>query len=100
MAKLSGVSTRALRYYDEIGILKPTDRNSSGYRVYGESEVDRLQQILFFKELGLCLEDIKSIILLDSFDEIESLKKHHKNLLIKRDQLDKLIEKCKKNNQI
>ena len=53
LAKLSGVSTRALRYYDEIGLLKPGRMEASGYRVYGEKEVDLLQQILFYRALGL-----------------------------------------------
>ncbi|MDP4158116.1 MAG: MerR family transcriptional regulator, partial [Bacillota bacterium] len=62
LGKLAGVSTRTLRYYDEIGILKPARINSSGYRIYGQREVDRLQQILFYRELGVSLEDIKKII--------------------------------------
>ena len=48
IAQLSGISARTLRYYDEIDLLKPARINSSGYRIYGEKEVDRLQQILFF----------------------------------------------------
>src|SRR5699024_3817205 len=52
LAKLSGVSGRTLRYYDEIGLLKPAQINDSGYRIYGEHEVDLLQQILFYRELG------------------------------------------------
>jgi len=52
LGKLAGISTRTLRYYDEIGILKPARINSSGYRIYGQAEVDRLQQILFYRELG------------------------------------------------
>ena len=55
---LAGVSTRTLRYYDVIGLLKPARINSSGYRIYGQSEVDRLQQILFYRELGVSLEGI------------------------------------------
>jgi DNA-binding transcriptional MerR regulator len=53
LGRLAGTSTRTLRYYNEIGILKPARMNSSGYRIYGQAEVDRLQQILFYKELGL-----------------------------------------------
>ena len=59
LAQLAGVSSRTLRYYDEIGILKPARTNSSGYRIYGQQEVDRLQQILFYRELGVTLELIK-----------------------------------------
>jgi DNA-binding transcriptional MerR regulator len=56
LAQLAGISTRTLRYYDEIGILKPARINSSGYRIYSKAEVDRLQQILFYKELGVSLD--------------------------------------------
>ena len=58
LAKMSGVSGRTLRYYDEIGLLKPARINSSGYRIYGEKQVDLLQQILFYRELELSLEEI------------------------------------------
>ena len=59
LASLAGISTRTLRYYDEIGILKPARINSSGYRIYGKKEVNRLQQILFYRELGVSLDSIK-----------------------------------------
>ena len=58
LGQLAGISARTLRYYDEIGLLKPTRINSSGYRIYGATEVDRLQQILFYRELG----DRKSVV--------------------------------------
>ena len=58
VAKISGVSTRTLRYYDEIGLLKPKRINSSGYRIYSQNEIDKLQQILFYKELDLPLNCI------------------------------------------
>jgi len=56
LSKLAGVSTRTLRYYDEIGLLKPMRTNSSGYRIYGQKEIDLLQQILFYRELGVSLK--------------------------------------------
>ena len=62
LADMAGVSTRTLRYYDEIGILKPVRKNSSGYRIYGPEEVDRLQQILFYRELGVDLKRIIDIL--------------------------------------
>ncbi|MCX7772346.1 MAG: MerR family transcriptional regulator, partial [Clostridia bacterium] len=52
LAQMARISTRTLRYYDEIGLLKPARVSSSGYRIYGESQVNRLQQILFYRELG------------------------------------------------
>jgi DNA-binding transcriptional MerR regulator len=91
LGKLAGVSTRTLRYYDEIGILKPARINSSGYRIYGEKEVDRLQQILFYRELGVSLESIKEIVTLPSFDGTTALREHREKLLEKRNQLDALI---------
>ncbi|MFA9559009.1 MerR family transcriptional regulator [Evansella sp. AB-rgal1] len=92
LAQMAGVSTRTLRYYDEIEILKPARMNSSGYRIYGQTEVDRLQQILFFKELGVSLEEIKKIITSPSYDETKVLKEHREQLLGKRKQLDVLID--------
>ncbi len=68
LGHLAGVSTRTLRYYDEIGILKPARINSSGYRIYGQAEVNRLQQILFYRELGMGLENIKKLVTSPSFD--------------------------------
>ncbi|MGE5629931.1 MAG: MerR family transcriptional regulator [Caulobacteraceae bacterium] len=91
LGKLAGVSTRTLRYYDEVGILKPARINSSGYRIYGQAEVNRLQQILFYRELGVSLESIKSIVTAPSFDGLKALREHREKLLDKRAQLDLLI---------
>jgi len=84
LGKLAGISTRTIRYYDEIGILKPARINSSGYRIYGQSELDRLQQILFYRELGVSLIDIKNIINEPSFDGINALIEHRLKLLVKK----------------
>ena len=91
LASLAGVSTRTLRYYDEIGILKPARINSSGYRIYGHVEVNRLQQILFYRELGINLESIKEIVTSPSFDSAKALREHREKLLEKREQLNLLI---------
>lgn len=96
LAKLTGVTSRTLRYYDEIGILKPARINSSGYRIYGQAEVDKLQQILFYRELDVDLESIKKIVNSPSFDDIKALKEHREKLLTKRDQLDLLIASVNK----
>ncbi|KQL33935.1 MerR family transcriptional regulator [Bacillus sp. FJAT-25509] len=93
---LAGISTRTLRYYDEIGILKPARINSSGYRIYGQAEVDRLQQILFYRELGMNLENIKEIITSPDFNSAKALNEHHEQLLDKRKQLDLLISNVEK----
>ena len=96
LAAIAGISTRTLRYYDEIGILKPARINSSGYRIYGPFEVDRLQQILFYRELGVSLDQIKSIITDSSFDGANALREHRQKLLEKRKQLDVLIANVEK----
>ncbi len=88
LGQLAGISTRTLRYYDEIGILKPARINSSGYRIYGQKEVDLLQQILFYRALDIELDTIKKIITAPGFDGIRALGEHHTKLLEKRKQLD------------
>jgi len=96
LGMMAGISTRTLRYYDEIGILKPARMSSSGYRIYGQKEVDRLQQILFYRELGIKLELIKEIVTSPSFDGAQALKEHRSQLLDKRAQLDLLIANVEK----
>ncbi|AZK47441.1 MerR family transcriptional regulator [Paenibacillus lentus] len=96
LARLAGVSTRTLRYYDEIDILKPARINSSGYRIYGQIEVDRLQQILFYRELGLPLEQIKAIVNSPAFDGVAALQEHREQLLDRKRQLDILISNVDK----
>lgn len=96
LAKMAGVTSRTLRYYDEVGILKPARINSSGYRIYGEAEVDRLQQILFYRELEVDLESIKKIITSPAFNETKALADHREKLLTKREHLDQLIANVEK----
>ena len=96
LAQMAGVSTRTLRYYDELGMLKPARINSSGYRIYGQVEVDRLQQILFYRELGMSLESIKDIVTSPSFNASLALREHCEKLLEKRQQLDALISNVQK----
>jgi DNA-binding transcriptional MerR regulator len=91
LGSLAGISTRTLRYYDEIGILTPARISSSGYRIYGQKEVDRLQQILFYRELGVGLDSIKDIVSAPSFNGANALMEHREKLLEKREQLDLLI---------
>ncbi|NMH69309.1 MerR family transcriptional regulator [Bacillus sp. RO3] len=100
LGEMAGVSTRTLRYYDGIGLLKPARINSSGYRIYGEKEVDRLQQILFYKELGIGLDEIKDILDDPAFDETNALIEHREILLAKREQLDRLIANVNKTLQV
>ena len=91
LGSLAGISPRTIRYYDEIGILKPARINSSGYRIYGQGEVDRLQQIMFYSALGVSLESIKILVTAPSFDGAKALREHREKLLEKRSQLDLLI---------
>lgn len=92
VAELSGVSARTLRYYDEIALLKPNRINSSGYRIYGQSEIDLLQQILFYRELDVPLGEIKSIIQSADFDSHATLESHLVHLQHQRQRLDRLIQ--------
>lgn len=96
LARMSGVSTRTLRYYDEIHILKPARINSSGYRIYGQEQVDRLQQILFYRELDVSLDEIGKILSSPDFVVQNSLRSHRENLLAKRARLDALIANVEK----
>lgn len=92
LSKMAGVSTRTLRYYNEIGLLAPARVADSGYRMYGEAEVDVLQQILFYRALGVELIKIKELLHADSFDKAAALESHLTALLEKRAQLDTLIQ--------
>lgn len=96
VAELSGISTRTLRYYDQIDLLKPAHNNASGYRVYQTKEIDQLQQILFYRSLSLKLDDIKKIISTPTYEPTIALENHYKQLLEKRTQLDKLLKTIKK----
>ena len=91
LAKLAGVSTRTLRYYDEINLLSPERISSNGYRVYGEKEVNLLQQILFYRELGVQLDKIKKIVWSKDYDGIVALQGHLSALKAKKEQIEKLI---------
>jgi|SRR5690554_6546889 len=91
LAELAGVTARTVRYYDEIDLLKPARINSSGYRIYGSDEVDRLQQILFYRELDVDLDSIRKILNSPSFDEVKALKEHREKLVAKKEQLELLI---------
>lgn len=91
LAQLAGVSVRTLRYYDEIGLLKPCRVNSSGYRIYGEKEVDLLQQILFYKSMDMKLEEISQVIYQSDFNICHALEEHYKELISKKNQIEQLI---------
>jgi len=99
VAALTGISVRALHYYDEIGLLKPEKKTEAGYRIYSDKDLDTLQQILFFRELDIPLKKIKKIVSSSSFDRKEALKLHRSMLLEKRRRLDKIINTIDKTIQ-
>lgn len=92
VAELTGISKRTLQYYDEIGILKPSCLTQSGYRLYNDDAMQKLQQILFFKELGFTLKEIHVLIQKSDFDRIAAFKKQKELFLIKRNRIDRLIQ--------
>jgi len=92
LAKLSGVSSRTLRYYDEIALLKPERISESGYRIYESQQVNRLQQIMFYKGMGISLEDIKAILDDSNFNPKHALLEHKIRLLNKRKQIGLMLK--------
>ncbi|MCP5455820.1 MAG: MerR family transcriptional regulator [Thermotogae bacterium] len=91
LAEISGVTVRTLHHYDSIGLLSPKRNNNNKYREYGTDEVDKLQQILLYKELGFQLQQIKDILNSNSFVRENALKDQLEILIKKRDQMDKMI---------
>ncbi|WP_194892661.1 MerR family transcriptional regulator [Catenulispora pinisilvae] len=91
VARMSGVTARTLRHYDDVGLLKPDHLGANGYRYYEESQLLRLQQILVLRELGLGLADIASAI--DSEpDTLVALRRQYARLLVERDRLSRVAE--------
>lgn len=91
VAKVSGVSVRTLHYYDEIGLFKPTDVGPNGYRYYDRAALLRLQQILFYRQLGMPLDKIKQTLDAPDFDLAEALKTHRQYLNEEVDRHRRLI---------
>ena len=95
LSHLSGVTTRTLRWYDQIGLLKPSRVAESGYRYYGGAEVDRLQDILYYRALGVELARIKEYLDAPSFDRLAALRNHLVALEAERERLEQLIRSVK-----
>ncbi|CZH50736.1 MerR family transcriptional regulator [Legionella pneumophila serogroup 1] len=91
LAKISGVSVRTLHWYDEIGLLKPAYQGANGYRYYEEKQCLRLQQVLFFRELGFPLNEIQKLLMQDDFDHIKALRAHKQVLESEINRKNKLI---------
>lgn len=96
VANLASVSVRTLHHYDEIGLLKPTNTSPSGYRLYSDTDLERLQQILFFKELGFKLQEIKKILDSPEYDRKQALLSHKQLLIQKKKRLEEIIKSVDK----
>ncbi len=90
LAKMAGVTPRTLHHYDDIGLLKPSRVGDNGYRYYGEEALLRLQQILFYRELDLPLEDIRKIMGRRDFDVLGALQSHKEALGRQVERLNRL----------
>ena len=91
IAKLSGVSSRTLRYYDTLNVLSPSEIDDNGYRVYTDAEVDKLQMILLYRDMGVKLDEIGALLSADNFDRLIALESHLKALVERKVALDKMI---------
>jgi len=91
VSKLAGVSIRTLQYYDKIGLLHPTGHTDAGYRLYDDTDLERLQHILLFRELEFSLKDIASIINRPDFDRSKALEQQIEMLKLKREHIDNLM---------
>ena len=92
VSKITGISIRTLRYYDEIGLLKPTELTESGYRLYDSKALEKLQEIMFFRELEIPLMDIKKIMDNPNYDKKQVLSAQRSLLEQKRNRLNGIIE--------
>ncbi|MFR4352999.1 MAG: MerR family transcriptional regulator [Roseburia sp.] len=96
LAELSGISARTLRYYDQIDLLCPARMAANDYRIYGQEEVDLLQQILFYRELGVGLKEIKNILSDPSFDKQKALEGHLSDLRLRKNHIETLNDNVTK----
>jgi MerR family transcriptional regulator, thiopeptide resistance regulator len=92
VAELTGVTVRALHHYDEIGLLRPSERSKAGYRLYDPSDLERLQQILFYRELGFSLADIGSILSDPKMNAAAHLRRQHHLLKERTKRLQAMVE--------
>ena len=91
ISDISGISVRTLHYYDEIGLLKPTDKSEAGYRLYDDKALETLQQILFFREFDISLRDIKAVMDDPALEKNKILQMQQKMLMAKKERLERLI---------
>lgn len=91
ISDITGISVRTLHYYDEIGLLKPTDKSEAGYRLYDDKALETLQQILFFREFDISLRDIKAVMDDPALEKNKILQMQQKMLMAKKERLERLI---------
>jgi MerR family transcriptional regulator, thiopeptide resistance regulator len=91
VADLAGVTIRTLHHYDEIGLISPSGRSAAGYRIYEEPDLERLQQILFYRELGFALEEIAAIVDDPHTDAVDHLRRQRGLLTEKIERLQKMV---------
>ncbi len=96
LSKLAGVSSRTLRYYEEIGLLLPREKGDNGYRYYDSRQVDRLQQIMFYRSFDMELDDIKNILNSDDFNPVTALESHLVKLENQKAKINRLIDSVNK----
>ena len=92
IARIAGISVRTLRHYDDVGLLKPATREASGYRIYDDDSLLRLQQILIHRELGFSLDEIAGVLDNPKFDIAAALKRQRANLEERETQTRKMID--------
>lgn len=91
ISDLTGISVRTLHYYDEIGLLKPTDKSEAGYRLYDDKALETLQQILFFREFDIPLKEIKAVMDNPALEKNQILQMQRKMLVAKKERMERLI---------
>lgn len=91
ISDLTGISVRALHYYDEIGLLKPTNKSEAGYRLYDDKALETLQQILFFREFDIPLKEIKTVMENPALEKNQILQMQREMLVAKKERMERLI---------
>jgi len=96
VATIAGVTVRTLHHYDEIGLLRPADRSGSGYRRYDDADLQRLQTIMFYRELGFSLEDITELVREGTSDAARHLRRQHELLVARLTRVRRMVEAVEK----
>lgn len=91
ISDLTGISVRTLHYYDEIGLLKPTEKSDAGYRLYDDKALETLQQILYFREFDISLKEIKAVLDNPALERNQILQVQRKMLVTKKERMERLI---------